>query len=205
MATLSDERILQLLEPFLAEAPASGLQIVPRGTIAAKMSAYLDVLLKWNARTNLTAIREPEAIVQRHFGESLFAGLHLTPLLQPGASVLDFGSGAGFPGLPIAASFPEIAVTLAESQGKKAAFLQEAVRTLGVGAEVWGRRAEEMPAERVFDVVTLRAVDNMELALAESGKRVKPGGWMAVLTGEASEGAIPLPGSEKRYLVLRRG
>ncbi len=206
MATLSEARILTLLEPFLAARPGTSLLVLDRGEVAAKMSAYLDLLLKWNARTNLTAIREPEAIVQRHFGESLFAGLHLAPYLKPGSAVLDFGSGAGFPGLPIQVLFPELQVTLAESQGKKAAFLQEAVRTLGVQADVWPRRVEEMPETKRFDSVTLRAVDNMSLAVAEAEKKVAPGGALGILTGEkGTEGdSWPLPASESRYFQIRK-
>ncbi len=102
------------------------------------------------------------------------------------ASLLDFGSGAGFPGLPIQLLLPEVRVTLAESQGKKASFLREAVRTLGLSTEVWPSRVEAMPeiagVPRQFDVVTLRAVDNMEQALAEARRRVKPGGWLVALT-----------------------
>ena len=123
--------------------------------------------MKWNARINLTAIRTPEEIVRRHFGESLFAGLRLGDC----QTLLDFGSGAGFPGLPIQLLRPDVAVTVAESRSRKAAFLHEVVRSLELRAEVWAGRVEAMPASRRFDVVTLRAVDNMEAALGEAGRR----------------------------------
>jgi 16S rRNA (guanine527-N7)-methyltransferase len=129
------------------------------------LSAYLDLLLKWNSQTNLTAIRSPEEIVRRHFGESLFAGTHLGEPLA--STLLDLGSGAGFPGLPIALLHPQIAVTLAESQNKKATFLREVVRTLELpNVEVWAGRAEDLAAGRRFHTVTLRAVDNMQAALS---------------------------------------
>ena len=146
-----------------------------RPNLLPQLSTYLDLLLKWNARTNLTAIREPEEIVRRHFGESLFAARQLdlnTPTL------LDFGSGAGFPGLPIALLRPDIKVTLAESQNKKATFLREAVRTLNLPTEVWSGRVEAMPAARQFHTVTLRAVDNMAAAIAAAA-RIAPGGQLA--------------------------
>src|SRR5580698_11231452 len=131
MPALSEAKIAELLAPYIA----------PPATILSPLSLYLDILLKWNARTNLTAIREPEEIVRRHFGESLFAAQYLG--LCP--TLLDFGSGAGFPGLPIAILKPEIAVTLAESQNKKATFLREVIRTLQLpNAEVWGSRVETM-------------------------------------------------------------
>jgi len=169
MPTLSEAEIATLLTPYLPSPPA---HVLP------KLSLYLELLLKWNARTNLTAIREPEEIVRRHFGESLFAGLHLAP----GANtVLDFGSGAGFPGLPIAILLPEITVTLAESQNKKATFLREVARTLALPVEIWAARVETMPESRVFHTVTLRAVDNMSAALSAAAPRAS--NQLLLLTG----------------------
>lgn len=199
--TLSETQIAALLEPYLSDAVTSP-------ALYAQLSRYLDLLLRWNARTNLTAIREPEEIVRRHFGESLFVGVHLSPLLSSGATLLDFGSGAGFPGLPIQLLLPELQVTLAESQGKKASFLREAVRTLGLKTEVWARRVEEMPPERRFHCVTLRAVDNMASALEAVPARLLPSGTLAVLGSEALfPGApplqkIPVPGSRNTFLYL---
>ena len=135
--------------------------------VHSQLAVYLDLILKWNSKLNLTAIRTPEEIVRRHFGESLFAGIHLGEC----STLLDFGSGAGFPGLPVQILRPDVTVTLAESQGKKAAFLREAVRTLGLATEVYAGRVEAMPAKRRFDTVALRAVDNMEAAVVEAGRR----------------------------------
>ena len=158
---LTPEAIAALLQPYVG----ADLPEMPR--ICVQLEAYLDLILKWNAKLNLTAIRTPEEIVRRHFGESLFAGIHLGEC----STLLDFGSGAGFPGLPIQILRPDVAVTLAESQGKKAAFLREAVRTLGLATEVYGGRVEAMPAERRFETVALRAVDNMDAAVVEAGRR----------------------------------
>jgi 16S rRNA (guanine527-N7)-methyltransferase len=187
MPTLSEDTISGLLTPYLGDFA------VPEGLIS-QLSVYLDLLLKWNARTNLTAIRGPEQIVQRHFGESLFAGRHLSGRVTADATLLDFGSGAGFPGLPIQLLLPELRVTLAESQNKKASFLREAIRTLGLKTEVWAQRVESMPAGARFDVVTLRAVDDMTVALAAAEPRVAAGGWLVTLSSE------PAPGSE-RFLM----
>lgn len=190
MATLSLETLESLLQPYL---PAG----VPAG-VAERLSAYLDLLLKWNARTNLTAIRQPEEMVRRHFGESLFAG----GLVPEGAeTMLDLGSGGGFPGIPIQILRPEIAVTLAESQGKKAAFLREAVRTLGLQTEVWADRAEKLVGS--FDIVAMRAVDKMQEMIPVAEKLVRSGGYLMLLTTRAQvEGlrpsakfVMPLPGS----------
>ncbi|MDR3744864.1 MAG: 16S rRNA (guanine(527)-N(7))-methyltransferase RsmG [Acidobacteriaceae bacterium] len=170
---MTPELIAQLLQPYTDQPIKQSGDLPPIKPdwpkIHAQLAIYLDLILKWNARTNLTAIRTPEEIVQRHFGESLFAGAHLGAC----ATLLDFGSGAGFPGLPIQLLRPDIAVTLAESQGKKAAFLREVIRSLGLPAKVWAHRVEAMPHANRFDVVTLRAVDNMETAVHGAILRVK--------------------------------
>jgi 16S rRNA (guanine527-N7)-methyltransferase len=152
-----------------------------------QFEAYLALLLKWNARINLTAVRRPEDIVRRHFAESIFAARQVPNKTK---TLLDYGSGAGFPGIPIAICRPEIGVTLAESQGKKAAFLLEAARTLGLKAEVWPGRVEEMAAERVFDAVTLRAVDKMPAACKVAAERLAPQGWIAVFATRKSEASL---------------
>jgi 16S rRNA (guanine527-N7)-methyltransferase len=201
MPTLTEARIAELLGPYI---DAIDLQ----SSIYGKLSQYLDLLLRWNARTNLTAIREPEEIVRRHFGESLFAARHLAGRLSPEATLLDFGSGAGFPGLPIQLWLPTLRVTLAESQGKKASFLREAVRTLGLKTEVWSARVESMPAERDFEAVTLRAVDRMQEALAAARPRVVPGGWLVTLSASPSliedVEQIAVPGSGEGWLTMEK-
>lgn len=190
-------RIADLLQPYVGSAA------VP-DSLYQSLSIYLNLLLRWNARTNLTAIRDPEKIVQRHFGESLFAGLHLARRLSANATLLDFGSGAGFPGLPIQLLLPGLRVTLAESQSKKAAFLQEAVRVLNLRSEVWSARVEAMPADRVFDAVTLRAVDNMEQAISTASDRLKLSGCLAILLTQRPKSGecFPLPSPSHGFLAL---
>jgi len=200
--TLTPDAIAGLLRPYVVpEASADWPGVYGR------LAAYLDLILKWNARTNLTAIRTPEEIVRRHFGESLFAGGHLGAC----RTLLDFGSGAGFPGIPIQLLRPELAVTLAESQGKKAAFLREAVRTLGLNSEVWAGRVEAMPAERRFEAVALRAVDTMDAAVVEAGRRAS--GRVVILGSRTAEYSalagkfgqpvlVPLPESNDSALLI---
>ena len=180
-SALTPTRIEALLKPYLAN------DLGTPGDLYDQLATYLELLLRWNARTNLTAIREPEEIVRRHFGESLFAAQHLGEC----ATLLDFGSGAGFPGLPIQLLRPELKVTLAESQNKKATFLREVVRTLALKTEVWANRVEAMPASRNFDVVALRAVDNMEAAVAAASQRASQ--RLAILASGRQE-APALPG-----------
>jgi 16S rRNA (guanine527-N7)-methyltransferase len=201
MPTLPESRIATLLAPYLGDAPTPA-DLIPQ------LSAYLDLLVRWNGRTNLTAIRDPERMVERHFGESLFCGLHLAEQLGPDATLLDFGSGAGFPGLPIQLLLPNLRVTLAESQGKKASFLREAVRTLNPpNTTVWASRVEDMPASQTFAAVTLRAVDKMDLALTAAGPRVAANGWLVTLAESASPEAahnIPLPGNSPGFVTLQQ-
>ena len=199
MPALSTGRITALLGPYLGSTP------VP-ATLYADLSSYLDLLIRWNARTNLTAIREPEEIVRRHFGESLFAGTHLAGRLAADATLLDFGSGAGFPGLPIQLLLPGLGVTLAESQNKKSTFLREVVRTLGLKTEIWASRAETMPPGRLFDAVALRAVDHMEQSVKAATARMRPGGWLVVFETEPAAGveSIPLPAPGPGYLTFQQ-
>lgn len=159
---------------------AAGIGTLP--TEATKrLSIYLDLLLKWNAKLNLTAVREPGAIVKRHFLESI----QCAQLIPDVRTLLDFGSGAGFPGVPIAICRSEIKVTLAESQGKKVAFLREATRRLGLNTEVFAGRVEEMSKERQFEAVTLRAVDKMEAACQEALAHIADDGCLVVFSGES--------------------
>ena len=132
---------------------------------------------------NLTAVRDPQQIVQRHFGESFFAGRNL---LNPDDSlkIIDVGSGAGFPGLPIAMYAPQSEVTLIESQNKKAAFLNEAIRSLGLkNTQVFNRRAENYNG--FAQLVTMRAVEKFEAVLPTAAKLVGLGGRLAFMAGSA--------------------
>ena len=167
---MQPERIAALLVPFLGDATLAAAQL-------ARLATYIDLLLRWNARMNLTAVRGPEQIVTRHFGESLFAARRLYPAssLEPGAcSLIDLGSGAGFPGLPIKIWAPAIQSTLLESNHRKATFLREVVRALQLsGVEVLSTRAEHVAQEIANHqspitnslTVTLRAVERFHKIL----------------------------------------
>jgi 16S rRNA (guanine527-N7)-methyltransferase len=173
--------IADLLHPFLAPATLFPAQL-------EHISTYIDLLLRWNARINLTAIRQPEEIVTRHFGESLFAARHLFPAqTTPPApeTLIDVGSGAGFPGLPIKIWAPKIELTLIESNHKKATFLREVARSLtSMDVNVFHGRAQDYlnpPA----DLVTLRAVERFETTLPIAAHLVAPAGRLVLLIGEA--------------------
>ncbi len=204
---MASARIRELLVPFLP-APLSDAQL-------AQISTYVDLLVRWNARINLTAVRDTDEIVTRHFGESLFAAARLFPVPPlPGASLLDIGSGAGFPGLPIKIYAPALRVTLLESQNKKTTFLREVIRALTLtDVNVHAGRAEDFSA--AADVVTLRAVERFERALPLAARLVAPRGRLALLIGAAQQSrafgllpqfswtpAAPIPRSAARTLLV---
>ena len=176
-----------------------------------RFEAYYSLFVRWNDRLNMSAVRDEEGIISLHYVESIAVARCLPSEI---ASLLDFGSGAGLPGIPIAICRPEIAVTLGESQNKKSAFLKEAVRTLGTHSKVYAGRAEALAA--TFDCVILRAVDKMPKAVAAATKLVAKTGWLALMTTitehrqlEAAAGAgfrwdppVRLPNSDSRILAL---
>jgi 16S rRNA (guanine527-N7)-methyltransferase len=265
-------RIAELLEPFLGpkDLRPNTQDLIP------DISTYIDLLIRWNARINLTAIRDPEAIVTRHFGESFFAARQLFPTSarvgtaapgrpaerssavgpelgfsgrrrregprfsragtspqKEGASapaavandqrpttndhptLADLGSGAGFPGLPIKLWVPEIALTLIESNHKKAAFLREVARALTLtDVNIQAVRAETLAAA-AFDLVTLRAVERFAAILPIAARLVAPGGRLALLISSAQldqartsfphfswTAPEPIPLSDSRVLVV---
>jgi 16S rRNA (guanine527-N7)-methyltransferase len=175
------------VEMIEAEFSRAGLAALPPAAYK-QFEIYLDVLLRWNQRLNLTSIKEPLQVIQRHFVESVFAAQHLPAGI---ASLLDYGSGAGFPGIPIAICRPEIRVTLAEAQGRKASFLQEALRTLSASGQVYVGRVEAMPERDMFDAVAMRAVEKMESAIPVALERTRS--YLVLLTTEKSMLVAPGP------------
>jgi 16S rRNA (guanine527-N7)-methyltransferase len=145
---------------------------------------YLEELKKWNRRINLTAITDEQDAIVKHFLDSFSFVNGLCP--QPDLRLLDLGSGAGFPALPIKIAFPQISVAMVESVKKKASFLRHMVRTLKLlSVEVLDTRAEVL-SESLFeqyDVITARAFASM-LRVIELGSRfVKRGGHIVMSRG----------------------
>lgn len=184
------------------------------------ISTYIDLLIRWNSRINLTAVRDPKQIVTRHFGESLFAARHLFPLASAATKastacdLLDIGSGPGFPALPIKIWAPEIRLTLVESNQKKATFLREVARAITLmDVNVINSRAEDIPATAA-DTVTLRAVERFDAILPVAIRLARPGGRVALLIGESQlefaqadtpikwSQPLPIPQSASRLLLL---
>ncbi len=215
-------RIAELLQPFLfpttdpchsepGQRPGEEPAVLSPAQLRS-ISTYIDLLLRWNSRINLTAIRNPEEIVTRHFGESLFAARHLFPKVYPVSSVppvvkgLDFdvdvandqrpttnvrvadlGSGAGFPGIPIKLWAPQISLTLIESHQKKATFLREVARALTLtDINIQNARAETLPPG-TFDLVTLRAVERFADILETAAALLAPFGRLALLIASSQQ------------------
>jgi 16S rRNA (guanine527-N7)-methyltransferase len=220
-------RIAELLQPFLSLTPNSCRSEPGRRpneetavlslTQLKNISTYIDILLRWNARINLTAIRNEEEIVTRHFGESFFIARQLFPSAERSSAsrLADLGSGAGFPGIPIKLWAPSMALTLIESNHKKATFLREVARVLMLtDIDIQNVRAETLPPA-AFDVATLRAVERFAEILPVAARLLAPGGRLALLIG-ASQAAIarsilptfawdlpvPVPQSQSRVLQI---
>ncbi len=148
-------------------------------TLAAPLLDYLALLQRWNRTYNLTAIRAPEQMVVRHLLDSL--AMH--PFLRPGA-LADLGTGPGLPGIPLAIARSDVQVTLVESNGKKARFLREAVRQLGLGnARVAESRAEALDEPGAYAQVTARALDTLAGIVAVGGHLLAPGGRLLAMKG----------------------
>ena len=147
--------------------------------LAAPLLAYLALLLRWNRTYNLTAVRDPEEMVTRHLLDSL--AMH--PYLRAGA-LADLGTGPGLPGIPLAIVRPDLQVTLVESNGKKARFLREAVRQLGLGnARVAESRAEAVDEPGAYEQVTARALDTLAGILEVGGHLLSARGRLLAMKG----------------------
>jgi 16S rRNA G527 N7-methylase RsmG len=142
------------------------------------MERHYELLLRWNRSINLTAVTELHEAATRHYCESLFVAAHVT-----GASVVDVGSGAGFPGIPLAIVRPEVRVDLVEAHQRKAVFLREATRELP-NVRVWAARAESL--EGGYSCLVSRAVDPTALLGLHIAER------FAILLGEEDARKVPL-------------
>ncbi|HRQ66683.1 MAG TPA: 16S rRNA (guanine(527)-N(7))-methyltransferase RsmG [Xanthomonadaceae bacterium] len=179
--------------------------------------AYLALLIEWNRAYNLTAVREPTAMLRLHLLDSLSVAPHLH-----GDRLSDIGSGAGLPGIPLALIHPARQVRLVESNGKKARFLRQAVRSLSLGnVEVLQARAEAVPADPAQDAVIARAVSSLVELVRLGGHMLKADGELLAMKGRMPQDeidALPagwtlaavheltVPGldAERHLLVLRR-
>ena len=176
--------IASALSPFIPEGTLSDAQL-------SQVSVYLDLLLQWNAKINLTAVRSPDEILTRHFGESFFLAHQLRNhqvTKSANQQVIDLGSGAGFPGLPLKIYAPNLCVTLIESNQKKATFLGEVIRALKLtGINVFASRAEGYLAQIKHSESTGHetATPSKDLSSRAMGARAS--------RASTSRGTVPLP------------
>ncbi|MFO1362745.1 MAG: 16S rRNA (guanine(527)-N(7))-methyltransferase RsmG [Burkholderiales bacterium] len=161
------------------ERAAAALQVEIAEQQAATLERYLDLLEKWNRVYNLTAIRERGRMVTHHLLDSLSVLPHLR-----GPRVLDVGSGAGLPGIPIAIARPALRVTLLEPNQKKSAFLTQTVGELKLAnATVVAERVESWRAVERFDTIVSRAFADLGEFVASAGRLLAPQGVIAAMKG----------------------
>lgn len=166
----------------LAQQLAQGvLQLgftLPEGA-QQRLLEYLALLQKWNRVYNLTAVREAPRMVSQHLLDSLAVAPHIGAV-----TLLDVGSGAGLPGIPLALALPDSRVTLLDSNHKKAAFLKQAVMELKlVNAEVVCERAETWSSSTTFEVVISRAFSDLAEFVSVAGRHAAAGGRLMAMKG----------------------
>lgn len=173
-----------------------------------KFVAYYDLLLDWNTRMNLTAITTPEDVVKKHFLDSLAA----LPLLTPDAKLVDVGTGAGFPGIPLLIVRPDLCVTLVDSLQKRVSFLEIVLEELGLTATCVHARAEDfarLPSHRgAYDFSVSRAVAALPVLLELTVPLLKVGGKSICYKGDikaepaSAKGALHLLHASVETVVL---
>jgi 16S rRNA (guanine527-N7)-methyltransferase len=155
-------------------------------TAVERLAAYLRLLERWNRVYNLTAVRGPQDMVVRHILDSL----SILPWLR-GSRVLDVGSGAGLPGIPLAIVQPHLAFYLLDSNSKRTRFMTQAVAELGItNVEVVHCRVEDYPFEGSFDTVVSRAFASLAVMLASSGRLCAAGGCLLAMKGRCPDGEL---------------
>ena len=184
------------LETLLARGlTAMGLELP--ATAQAQLIAYLRLLEKWNRHYNLTAVRDPEQMVGRHLLDSL----SLLPFLH-GPRVLDIGTGAGLPGIPLALARPELRFTLLDSNVKKLTFVRQALHELGLReVEIAQTRAENFQPTEKFDTLTARAFSSLAELLAVATHLCAPGGRILAMKGVFPSAELEAVGANYRIEV----
>ena len=159
----------------------SGLrQLGLDAALAGPLLDYLALLARWNATYNLTAIRDPREMLAKHLLDSLA----MQPFVRGLRTLADLGTGPGLPGIPLAIATPGLQVALVESNGKKARFLRQAARQLGLGnVQVAESRIEAFRPDATFDAITARALATLPLILELGGHLLAPGGRLLAMKG----------------------
>ena len=191
------------LPPALRATLETGLDALALDRrFAAPLLDYLALLLRWNRTYNLTAVRDPGEMVTKHLLDSLAMHPFVDPLVAGGGALADLGTGAGLPGIPLAIVKPGLRVTLVESNGKKARFMREAVRQLGLpGVRVAESRIEALDEPGAYAAITARALATLPLILELGGHLLAPDGQLLAMKGvhPAEEIAALPPGWAVRH------
>jgi 16S rRNA (guanine527-N7)-methyltransferase len=186
--------------------------VTPSQDLCDRIKTYISLLLKWNRSISLTTVTNMDEILRFHFGESFFA---VSALAIGNGRLADVGSGAGFPGVPLAMLVPGLSVTLIESNAKKFAFLSEVARELGLANAVAVRsRMEDFERQgSPFEFVTARALGQFANLLEWSQTQLSSSGrlvlWLgqddvARISAELSwtwSAPIAIPNSERRFII----
>lgn len=172
-----------MLDPVAVRQLLSPFDLFLSAETIDKLLIYLDLLVRWNRKINLTSIEAAEECVTRHFGESFL----ISKVVKLRGSLLDIGSGAGFPGLAIKLIAPDLDVLLLEPIAKKRAFLKEVTRVCGITrVEVVGSRLDEFARAKEpqsFDLITIRAVGDLEPLIRKAVGLLKSGGDFCLWLG----------------------
>ena len=164
-----------------------------------KLLDYVALVQKWNKVYNLTAVRETDKILTHHLLDSLA----VVPHVANATTILDVGSGAGLPGIPLALALPQAQITLLDSNQKKTAFLHQALIELQLrNAGVVCERAEKFQSNQLFSVVVSRAFSDLAAFVAQTGRLVAPGGTLLAMKGvHPADEIAQLTGSESEFTL----
>ena len=178
----------------------TALSIEVSDTTTEKLALFIGLLEKWNRVYNLTAIRDRRAMVVRHILDSLA----VLPFLKR-RSLLDVGTGAGFPGMPLAIASAELSVTVLDANAKKLRFVRQAVSELGLNnVEVVQSRMQEYQPAQSFDMVISRAVANLSELYRQTARLVRPGGRIYFMKGSLPAEEIEALKADRESLHIER-
>lgn len=174
-----------VLPPDLRPMLESGLAALGLDAAhAPRLLDYLALLVRWNAAYNLTAIRDPREMVTKHLLDSLAMHRFVDPLVDGGGALADLGTGAGLPGIPLAIVKPGLQVMLVESAGKKARFMRQALRELGLAdVRVAESRIEALDEPGAYAAITARALATIPLILELGGPLLADDGVLLAMKG----------------------
>lgn len=193
-------------DPLRDELDAGLAALGLADALAAPLLDYLALLERWNRAYNLTAVRDPREMVGKHLLDSLAMLQALDGYADGGARLADLGTGAGLPGIPLAIARPGLQVTLVESNGKKARFLREAVRALGLpNARVAESRIEALAEAAAYELITARALASLALIVELGGHLLAPAGRLLAMKGAVPDeeiAALPAGWAVERVLPL---